>query len=239
VVGSERRLLSSHDREAGVPPAKTRDSHFANGSAPVSKPDAPLLAHSVAEVGLYLMLQPCHHCGQGPVRAQGTTPPIASPREDHAGGASISIVGICDACSQTTQRTFRLSSTAIPTDRSDARSPGVVPTSGTPALLSDAINPTTEPSPILDVADWLTLAKMLTESAARESDRAKSRQLRIEAGLCLDEALKFYDDDENDLPPASAFFNDASRARLRSTPQQFSRQCILAMRLPLPRTAQV
>ena len=75
---------------------------------------------------------------------------------------------------------------------------------------------------------------MLTESAKQESGKVVARQLRVEAGLCVDEALKFYDDRNNDLPPPGAFFNDVSRALFRQQPERFARQRVLALRLDLP-----
>ncbi|MBI1827521.1 MAG: hypothetical protein HYR83_14190 [Planctomycetes bacterium] len=60
-----------------------------------------------------------------------------------------------------------------------------------------------------------------------------SRRLAMEAATCLNEALRFYDD-ENDLPSAGAFFTDDSRARFREHPQLFSRQRLLNLRAQLP-----
>jgi hypothetical protein len=84
------------------------------------------------------------------------------------------------------------------------------------------------------VAGWLTLTGMLKEAADREPDRIKARQLRVEAGLCLDEALKFFEDD-NDLPPEAACFTDSSKAHRRRHPDRFSRQRLIALRMELPR----
>jgi len=95
------------------------------------------------------------------------------------------------------------------------------------------VNSTDEPSWILDVAQWLTLFSMMTEMAGKESDKTAARRLSLEAAQCLDEALKFYEED-NDLPPTEAFFHQGSRDRFRDHPQQFSRQRLLHLRSRLP-----
>ena len=96
------------------------------------------------------------------------------------------------------------------------------------------INATDQPSRIIDVAQWLTLAHVIAEAASRETEKTHARQLGIDAAQCLSEALKFYDEPENDLPPAEAFFHDASRRRFRENPEEFSRQRVLDMRSRLP-----
>jgi hypothetical protein len=102
-----------------------------------------------------------------------------------------------------------------------------------PRDAADAINPTAEPSEILDVAQWVMLSGMVAASATSEPDKVRKRRLFIEAAQCLEEALKFYADD-NDLPPAAAFFHDGSRLRFRQSPEHFSRQRLLHLRSKLP-----
>jgi hypothetical protein len=59
------------------------------------------------------------------------------------------------------------------------------------------------------------------------------RRLNLLAGCCLDEALKFFDAD-NDVPPEDAFFSDASRQQFRDRPERFTRQRIIDLRSQLP-----
>ena len=68
------------------------------------------------------------------------------------------------------------------------------------------INPTDEPSEIIDVAGWVTIFSLIAKSAADESDKIESRKLGYEAAQCLEEAIKFYEEG-NDLPPENAFFS--------------------------------
>lgn len=99
--------------------------------------------------------------------------------------------------------------------------------------LAGVINSTTERSEILDVAQWVMLSGMIAATATAEMDRVRKRRLNIEAAQCLEEALKFYGDD-NDLPPAEAFFHEGSRLRFRQTPEHFSHQRLLHLRSKLP-----
>ncbi|MCH7839019.1 MAG: hypothetical protein IID38_02130, partial [Planctomycetes bacterium] len=49
------------------------------------------------------------------------------------------------------------------------------------------------------------------------------------------EALKFSDEDGNDLPPAEGFFQEATRRRFRQNPERFSRRRLLNLRAGLPK----
>ncbi|NLE57208.1 MAG: hypothetical protein GX616_02525, partial [Planctomycetes bacterium] len=60
------------------------------------------------------------------------------------------------------------------------------------------------------------------------------RRMRIEAAQCLDEALKFFDED-NDLPPREAFFTEKSYRRFLERPELYTRQRLIEMRSPSPR----
>ena len=109
-----------------------------------------------------------------------------------------------------------------------------------------SINPTSGPSRVIDVADWLTLYIMLTTLAQNMSassvptsaeqnvaNRRRIRRLQFRAGQCISEALKFYDVD-NDLPPDDAFFTDQHRKHARAHPELFLRQRLTDLRLKLP-----
>lgn len=99
---------------------------------------------------------------------------------------------------------------------------------------SSVINPTDDSSRIIDIGQWLTLARMFTERSRNEPRRVEARSLALQAADCLREALKFYDDPDNDLPPDHAIFTDTSRRRFREAPQQFSRERILGELRKLP-----
>jgi hypothetical protein len=173
----------------------------------------PLVAHSVAEARLYLMVTPCASCQKGPLRDADE-----QKSGERCSAAVLSIRAKCDACQAITTTVF-----ALPDD--DSADPG----DGT---LS--VNPTDEPSRIIDVAQWLTLFRMLTEAAGKERDKIKGRQRAIEAAQCLEEALKFYDEEDNDLPPPEALFHDRSRERFKENPEHFSRQRLINLRSKLP-----
>jgi hypothetical protein len=74
---------------------------------------------------------------------------------------------------------------------------------------------------------------MMTEAAGKEKNKTEARRLALEAAQCLDEALKFYVED-NDLPTKDTFFHHGSRQRFRDHPEQFSRQRLLHLRSKLP-----
>ncbi len=99
-----------------------------------------------------------------------------------------------------------------------------------------SINSTDRPSRLLDVGQWIVLARGFLERVDRMKDKSEVRLLRLSAASCLAEAIKFYDDAENDLPPTGAFFTEVSRSRFHEAPEQFSRQRLLGLlsRLPAP-----
>ena len=175
------------------------------------KPDILRTAHSLTEAYLFLTAMPCPVCGKGPLRAQEPEP--SQPLEM---GASRAVEAECVACGDVTSWSFRLAASAK----------------------AGTINPTAEPSRILDVAQWIMLSGMIAATASTETDREQKRRLLIEAAQCLDEALKFYADG-NDLPPFEAFFHEGSRLRLRQTPGHFSRQRLLHLRSKLPHASAV
>ena len=90
-----------------------------------------------------------------------------------------------------------------------------------------------EPSGIIDVPGWLTLFSVIAEAAAKTEDKVEARKLGYEAAQCLQEALKFYDED-NDLPPDEAFFSENSRRRYRDHPQRLARSRLINLRAKLP-----
>ncbi len=180
---------------------------------------SPLIAHSLAEARLYLRVFPCPSCRGGPCAESETR-----PTDGHESPAMISIAASCTACHTVTTLTFQLPAETSPGAAESAR----------------VINPTSHASHLIDVAQWITLSRVLVESASNESDKVEARRLKLEASQCIEEALKFYDDVGNDLPPPEAFFHDASRRRVKDNPEEFSRQRLVNWRskLPTPATAQ-
>ncbi len=175
--------------------------------------DAPLVAHSLAEAYLYIRATPCASCGRGPLR--GGEAELAN---DDGEACAVSIAVTCGSCQAVTRLRFRL-----PT-----------PPEPIPAPQAPVVNPAAQPSRILDLAQWLTLFRMLTETAGREASKSEARRLSLEAAQCLDEALKFYDDADSDLPPVEAFFGKESRDRFKAHPERFSRRRLLHLRSKLP-----
>lgn len=106
---------------------------------------------------------------------------------------------------------------------------------------AQVINPTRRPSRMIDVAGWVMLYTMLTEEARTESlkstsmeKRAAVRRMRIEAAQCLDEALKFFNED-SDLPPREAFFTKDNYQHFLGRPELYTRQRLIEMRNQSPR----
>lgn len=180
---------------------------------------APLQAHSIVEIQLYLRIAACNRCGKGPLRCDHQAGKPALPVDalgspDPPAALNLS----CTACGTSWLQPIELLGP---------------PTSNESNGLLE-INPTSEPSHIIDLGQWLVLVSLLADEAGREPDRVRTRELRISAARCLDEALKFFTDAENDLPPPEAFFHEASRERFHDSPEQFSRQRIAGMKSNLP-----
>lgn len=173
----------------------------------------PLVAHSLAEAHFYLMATVCDACGRGSFRSGAD-----QNADDPDGAVVVTVDALCTACGVERSFSFRL-----PRDADLTRREG-------PA----EVNASDEPSQILDVAQWIMLFRIVTESATKETNRVRARHMGIEAAQCLAEALKFYDADAGDLPPIEACFHDASRKRLRNHPEQFSRTRLLELRRKLP-----
>lgn len=173
------------------------------------------IAHSLNEAYLYLMATHCASCGDGPLHGEGGE--IVDSDDKNQDQVKVAVKAACRSCFDIQIYTF-----VIPADRAqiDADQP-------------HRINSSTQPSQMIDVASWITLYQMLCESANRESNKTQARNFRIEAGYCLEEALKFYVEG-NDLPPETAFFLEPSRERLRKHPEQFSRSRLINFLAALP-----
>ncbi|NOS99087.1 MAG: hypothetical protein HOP29_00480 [Phycisphaerales bacterium] len=174
--------------------------------------DHPLHAHSLAEIHLYFMATRCPDCGHGPLRSLPDQPaPPINPFD---------VTAECAACRH--RHTLRFS---VPHRESRDEA----------SHLYAVVNPTDEPSRILDVGQWIVLFRVVLEAAEKEPRKIEARRLGYEAAQCLEEAIKFYGD--GDVPPASAVFTDATRAHLREQPDQYSRKRLIDMRAKLPTLA--
>ena len=176
----------------------------------------PLAANSWTEVYFYLKVTPCGDCGQGPweMQAKQQEPPAAQAED----GADRSLRARCVHCG--VQREFLFRCIESPHGRQ------------LEPLGLEPVNPTGQPSRIIDLAGWLSLFYMLVESASKAPDKAIGRRLTFQAAQCLDEALKFYADD--DLPSANAFFSERSRQTFADHPEKFTRERLRQMRTKLP-----
>lgn len=187
-------------------------------------PDEPLAAHSLAEAYLYLMATPCPACGRGPLKGSGTKPiedSTDSPSSTVDDATTLEFAAACGACDAVTSFTFLVPDREAPLDDRTAA----------------VVNPTDEPSRILDVGQWIMLFRVITEAAGKEKDKIQARHLGIEAAQCIEEALKFYDEPGNDLPPPEALYTVASRDRFRHAPEHFSRRRLIELRAKLPTMA--
>ena len=169
----------------------------------------PRSAHSILEAHLHVMLQVCPKCAAGPLAVSDD-----ETEEEHI-DSIIRLDCACPACGEKAAYRFRI----------DSR--------WAAASEPPRINPTDQPSKLIDVAQWLTLYHILIARSKEASDRTASRGEAYQAALCIVEALKFYEPD-NDLPPAAAFFSDQARAQARAHPAFFARDKLLSMQTGLP-----
>lgn len=168
----------------------------------------PLLpVHSLGEAHLYVSVTPCPGCA-------GAWRTNRAHRED-----DLMVVEVeCAAC--LSGHTFRFELIEGQWPAEDATDRG-------------RINPSPEPSRVIDAAQWLTLFQVILDAAGKSADREAVRRLGYEAAQCLEEALKFYSLDSED-PPADAFFSEATRRRFSEHPDHFQRSRLLALRHRLP-----
>ena len=174
----------------------------------------PLRAHSWAEAHWYLRVTPCRECSQGPWEVE------AEPAE--ARGHTLR--ARCLHCHAEKEFTFDCPPSGGPAGGGGEQIEG---------LPVELINPSAAPSEIIDVGQWLSLFYHLVETATKTKDRAETRKRTFEAAQCLDEALKFYSD-QDELPPESAFFTQASREAFAKYPERFPRESLRNMRSKLP-----
>ncbi|MHC5109757.1 MAG: hypothetical protein ACYTHJ_07765 [Planctomycetota bacterium] len=185
--------------------------------------NATVQANSLAEAYYHLMILKCLHCKRGTLKAGDAIKQHDDPAADGSDEPTtrMAIDVQCQTCGESATHQYQLPhglGTAV---------------DGSPPV----VNPTNTPSTLIDVAQWVSLFSSIAVAAAETKDRGEARRLGLEAAQCLEEALKFYDDDESDLPPAASFFHDDTRERLKSNPELFSRHRLLDLRSKLPSDA--
>ncbi len=174
-------------------------------------PDATLPAHSLAEAFFYVMVTRCPACKDGGLKAGNAS---VLPSTD--GVVLLTIPAECSKCKSMTDLLFTLPEAPPPVGNHLA-----------------TVNSTADPSRIIDLAQWITLAHVIIEAASKEPSKQQARHLGMEAAQCLEEAIKFFRND-NDLPEPTAFFSAESRVRFDQAPQKFSRQRLVNQRAKLP-----
>lgn len=183
-----------------------------------------LVVHSLGEASLYLMLVRCKACKGAVVPdlsgLAGSLPQVAA------------VPVVCRACGA--ERTVRFDLGQVDPAEVQAGFSGWA--ARAERGQAPPINPSGRPSRAIDLAGWLTLHQLLTAGARAKSEQARTaaermpaRQMHIQASQCLEEALKFYDID-NELPPEDAFFTAAARRQLRESPEMFLRSRVTSMR---------
>lgn len=190
------------------------------------QPPAPL--HSLGEAFLFARVSTCAVCG-GPLDTDD------SRYDWDADTRMLTLEAVCRRCEAPFERTFDASGVlqAELTLLEGAR------LGGPWELEPPGLNPTDEASKVIDVAGWLSLgtwvndeARLAGEQARDPAGRARARRMRLVAGACLEEALKFFEDD-NDLPPDEAFFDLQARQQFWERPELFTRQHIANLRFAL------
>jgi hypothetical protein len=174
----------------------------------------PARIHSIAEAYLLLMVTPCSACGKGPFEAVGREP------GDLDGRPGLTLLAHCKACQREEDFLFDLSDVDI----GESADPDALP----------HINPTDEPSRVIDLSQWLVLFEAIAQAAAQQTDAAESRRLGYEAAQCLEEALKFYPAGDSEWPEESAFFHDETLARFHEHKHKYARTRLVELRGRLP-----
>ncbi len=174
-------------------------------------PDSILLAHSLGEVLLYLRVTPCGSCGAGLIFP-------GSPSVVDRMAVEVEFVTSCAQCDA--QKAVRFRVPELPKDHESS--------------IDGPISLSEEASSILDVSQWITLCHVLLEEAGLLSDKVQARKRKIQAARCLEEAIKFFDEVDNDLPPPDAFFHESSKRQFKDRPELFSKSKLIDLRATLP-----
>jgi hypothetical protein len=174
----------------------------------------PLCAHSWLEAKLYLMATPCPNCSRGPCEPVEESLGSSPGRSSDPGVRAV--IARCAHCGDERELAFGL------------------PVGMSPGSAAEVVNPTSAPSEVLDAGQWISLHYLLTDAAQRAAEKFERRRLMSLAGQCLDEALRFYVDPDDELPPQSALFTNSSRRAFTEHPEKFARQKLRDIRARLP-----
>jgi hypothetical protein len=170
-----------------------------------------LPAHSLVEAFLYFRVTPCTIC-----RTDRLDPgePVTVD-----GCSEIVVVAGCRNCGGSDA--FRFSIPVLPPriEKSD------------PISSTQAITLGSKPSELIDLVQWVTLHQILIEQCSSTPDPAEARWLKIRAGQCLDEALKFIDDGATSQDAA---FQESSIRALADHPERYARSRLIDLRNNLP-----
>ena len=171
-------------------------------------------AHTFNEVWYYLLVTPCAACGAGPLEMDPPTGPARDRRPQAGKRTAVSVH--CKRCGRRRSFSF-LCEHPVPDGDPEA----------------ETINPTDEPSRMIDLGQWVSLFHLLDVPAASPPSGPEARRTGLRAALCLAEALKFFTEDD-ELPPESAFFHESTLAAYKEHPERFARQHLRDMQARLP-----
>ncbi len=172
-----------------------------------------LFAKSLVEASLYFLVTPCPLC-----KSDRLDPQDFTTGNDPG---TVRIIGVCRNCGSSEAYHFSITNVAPTKDRHD-------PISGT-----HAINLGTAHSELIDIVQWVTLHEILLEKVKSEPVASEARWLKVRAGQCLDEALKFFGN-HADAPPKDAAFVPSSQKKLSEHPDRYTRTRITNLRNQLP-----
>ncbi len=172
-----------------------------------------LFAKSLVEASLYFLVTPCPLC-----RSDRLDPQDAIAGENPS---AVRIIGVCRNCGSSEAFHFSVSQVPPVKDRHD-------PISG-----RHAINLGTAHSELIDIVQWVTLHDILLEKVKAEPIPSEARWLKVRAGQCLDEALKFFDGG-GDAAPKEAAFVPSSQKKMETHPERYTRSRLTNLRKQLP-----
>ena len=177
--------------------------------------DEPLWAQTPNELHYYLLVTPCAQCGRGPLVPQRPEPAAAG--EEGASPASRQAVvrTQCKRCNAKADFHFRWEYV----EPADAADP-------------DCINPSDEPSRIIDLGQWVGLYHMFSAEAGSSRTPAETHRASRQAWLCLAEALKFFAGEE--FPPESAFVTESSIRAYRANQANYAHTHLRDLQAMLP-----
>lgn len=172
-----------------------------------------LPAKSLVEAFLYFYVTPCPIC-----KVDRLEPGEPVPVD---GQSAFDVVGVCRNCGGS--ESFRFAVPILPPvfERHD------------PVSSTQAINLGTDPSKLIDLVQWITLHETLLERSSSALDQGERRWLKIRAGQCLDEALKFFDDMAEAMLDRTELAESSKRA-LTEHPQRYTRSRLIDLRNQLP-----